>query len=49
MKDVKVYTPSGRTSWIHNVHDDEDWRDRYQWIWGIWPEDDCLITSVVPS
>lgn len=45
MKDIEVITPSGEVGTIHAVKPDEDWRDRYQWIWGTWPDDSVLVES----
>lgn len=42
MKAVTVYKPNGRKATLH-VAEGDDWRDSYQWVWGMWPEDDRFI------
>jgi hypothetical protein len=37
-----VLTPGGREATIP-VADEHDWKDRYQWRFGVWPDDDRLV------
>lgn len=42
--DAYVIDNKGTTRVLHCVEDGDDWKTRYQWVFGVWPEDHQLVS-----